>query len=355
MTYQKFNKDKVNNIKMGQHYDNESILQESAALTREESKDIEVNMLRESMSSYVKKDRLANTTIMSRQKYLNESNWYALKSYITKLSIDQAKNLYDFKALKEDYGVDPEVEIEEEVEEQLKVEIPLSIQGDNGTIIPIKIEVTPETADVVSAVIGIMDKNNGADKVHMDSEQVEVSADEAMEQLPEESPEVMPEVEAASDAISDETVGIISKDQEMMADLKDRMDNLEVVVSDNEQELGLAAEEEVEELIPGEEEDGLVEDPETGLLIDPETGEIYDPKTRELIEESYHREHKIQTVLEALAVKKATKVLKENYSSYNREVSIVGGINSLIILEAFNHVFGRKISYVELKNKLNIK
>jgi hypothetical protein len=74
MAYQKFNRDKAINIKMGQYHDNRTLLEESAALTKEESKDIEVNMLRESMSNYVKSDNATNNSIMRRQKYLNESN-----------------------------------------------------------------------------------------------------------------------------------------------------------------------------------------------------------------------------------------------------------------------------------------
>lgn len=354
MAYQKFNKDKAINIKMGQYYDNQTMLEESAALTQEENKDIEINMLRESISSSVKNDNVTNNSIMRRQKYLNESNWYALKSYITKLSIDQAKSLYDFKALKEEYGIDPEAEIEQEVEEVLMTEIPLTIKGEMGTIIPIKIEVTPETADVVQAVIGIMDKNVGADKAHMDTQQIEVAADEAMAQVPED----MPAMATASDKISDETIGIISKDQELLADMRAKMDDLESRVAENEQVLGLASEEEYAEPDPGTSPEGapeLVQDPESGLLVDPETGEIYDPNTGEIIKEELHREHRIQTVLEALAVKKATKAIRENYSAYNRDLSIVGGINSLIILEAVDHVFGRKTSYAMLKNRLNIK
>lgn len=354
MAYQKFNKHKEINIKMGQHYDNVTLLQESAALKEEENRELEINMLRESMSHYIKADNAQSNNIMRKQKYLNESNWYALKSYITKLSIDQAKELYDFKAIKEEYGVDPEVEIEAEVEETLKTEIPLSITGEMGTVIPIKIEVTPETADVVKAVVGIMDQNVGADKLHLGSEQVEVAADEAMEQIPED----MPEMEAASDAISDETIDIISKDQVMLADMKAKMDDLEARVAEGEAVLGLASEEEIEEPAPGtlpEGEPELVEDEETGLLVDPETGDVYDPKTRELIEEELHREHRTQTILEALAVKKALKTIKEDHSSYNRDLAIVGGINSLIILEAFNHVFGRSMSYNALKYKLKIK
>ena len=353
MAYQKFNKDKAINIKMGQYFDNNTLLQESAALTREESKDIEMNMLRESMSSYAKSDATASSNVMKRQKYLNESNWYALKSYITKLSIDQAKSLYDFKTLKEEYGIDPEAEIEQEVEEVLMTEIPLSIQGDMGTVIPIKIEVTPETADVVNAVLKLMDQNIGADKTQVDSQQIEAAADEAMGQIPDDSEEIV----AATDKISDETIGIVTRDQEILAGIKAKMDDLEARVSENEMALGLASEEEYTEPDPGmaSEEEELIQDPETGLLVDPNTGDIYDPKTGEIIKEELHREHKIQTVLEALAVKKANKVIRENFSAYNRDAAIVGGINSLIILEAVNHVFGRKTSYVELKNKLNIK
>ena len=354
MAYQKFNRDRAANIKMGQYYDNDTLLQESAALTKEETKDIEINMLRESMSSYVKAESNANNSVMKRQRYLNESNWYSLKSYITKLSIDQAKSLYDFKALKEEYGIDPAVEIEQEVEEVLMTEIPLTIQGDNGTIIPIKIEVTPETADVVSAVLKLMDQNVGADKANMDSAQIEVAADEAMAQIPEDSEEIV----AATDSIADETIGIVSRDQEILAGIKAKMDELESRVSENEMVLGLAGEQEYTQPAPGtvpEGEPELIQDPETGLLVDPNTGELYDPETGEIIKEELHREHKIQTVLEALAVKKANKVIRENFSAYNRDAAIVGGINSLIILEAVNHVFGRKTSYVELKNKLNIK
>jgi hypothetical protein len=354
MAYQKFNRDKAINIKMGQYHDNRTLLEESAALTKEESKDIEVNMLRESMSNYVKSDNATNNSIMRRQKYLNESNWFALKSYITKLSIDQAKSLYDFKALKEEYGVDPEVEIEQEVEETLMTEIPLTIKGEMGTIIPIKIEVSPETADVVQAVIGIMDQNVGADKAYLDTPQIEDAADEAMTQIPAD----MPQMKSASDKISDETVGIISKDQELLADMRAKMDDIEARVSENEHVLGLAGEEEYIEPDPGTGPEGapeLIQDPETGLLFDPETGEIYDPKTGEIIKEELHREYRTQTILEALAVKKATKSIRENYNSYNRDLSIVGGINSLIILEAFDHVFGRTTSYAVLKNRLNIK
>jgi len=262
--------------------------------------------------------------------------------------------LYDFKAIKEEYDVDPEAEIEQEVEETLKTEIPLSIKGEMGTVIPIKIEVTPETADVVQAVIGIMDKNVGADKIHLDTEQIETAADEATEQLPED----MPETVAANDKISDETLDIISKDQEMLANIKEKMDDLETRVSEGEAVLGLAGEEEVEDPVEAtlpEDEPDLEKDPETGLLVDPETGELYDPKTREPIEEEFHREYKIRTILEALALKKATKSIRENYNGYNRELSIIGGINSLIILEAFNYVFGRSTSYMVLKHNLNIK
>jgi hypothetical protein len=74
MAYQKFNRDKALNIRMGQHYDNQTLLEESAALTQEENKDIEINMLRESMTSYVKAENAANNNVMRRQKYLNESN-----------------------------------------------------------------------------------------------------------------------------------------------------------------------------------------------------------------------------------------------------------------------------------------
>jgi hypothetical protein len=354
MTYSKFNRDKAANIKMGQFFDNHSILEESAALTREENKEIELNMLRESIAVRAKAETSASNNVMRKQKYLNESNWYALKSYLTKLSIDQAKSLYDFKALREEYDIDPEVEIEQEVEEVLMTEIPLTIQGDAGTIIPIKIEVTPETADVVQAVLKLMDQNVGAEKMSMETEQIEAAADEAMAQIPEDQPEIM----RAADKISDETVDIISRDQQILAGIKDKMDELEARVSENEVALGLASEEEYVEPAIGtatDLEERLVQDPETGLLVDPETGDIYDPKTLEIIKEELHREHKIQTVLEALAVKKANKVIKENFSGYNRNAAIVGGINSLIILEAFNHVFGRKTSYVELKNKLNIK
>lgn len=354
MTYTKYNKDKSANIRMGQLSDKQTMLQESAALTLEESKDLEMNMLRESVSKYIKIENENNNSVLRRQKYLNESNWYALKSYITKLSIDQAKNLYDFKSLKEEYGMDPELEIEQEVEEVLMTEIPLQIQGAMGTIIPIKIEVTPETADVVQAVLGIMDQNAGADKMQMDSQEIEASADEAMGQVPEDMPGIM----NAADKISDETVDIISKDQQILAGIKDKMDELEGRVAENEQVLGLAGEQPYDEPAFGTRPDGepeLVEDPETGLLFDPETGDIYDPETGKIIEEELHREHKVQTILEALAIKKANKVIKENFSAYNRDMSIVGGINSLIILEAVNHVFGRNITYVQLKKKLNIK
>ena len=354
MSNQKFNRDQASNIKMGQYYDNTVLLQESAALKKEESKDIEVNMLRESMSQYAKADTATNNNVMRKQRYLNEANWYALKSYITKLSIDQAKNLYDFKSLKEEYGIEPEVEIEEEVEEVLMTEIPLEIQGEMGTIIPIKIEVTPETADVVNAVVKLMGNNTDADQGYMDTEQVEVAADEAKEEVPEEMPEKM----AAADEIGDETIDIISKDQQILAGIKGKMDDLEARVAENEVVLGLAGEEEFEEPAPGTTPEGepeLIQDPETGLLVDPETGEIYDPETGEIIQEELHREYKVQTILEVLAVKKATKVIRENFGAYNRDVSIIGGINSLIILEAMNHVFGRKLSYIQLKRKLNIK
>lgn len=281
-----------------------------------------------------------------------------MKSYITKLSIDQAKSLYDFKAFKEEYGVDPAAEIEQEVQEVLMTEIPLTIQGDMGTIIPIKIQVTPETSDVVQAVLKLMNQSaaTGAapDQAYMDQGQVEVAADQAMEQLPEDTPGVM----TAADEISDETIGMISKDQEILAGIKSKMDELEARVSENEMALGLASDQEYMQADPGvaaEGEPELIQDPETGLLIDPETGEIYDPETGEIIKEELHREHRVQTILEALAVKKANKVINENFKAYNRNAAIVGGINSLIILEAFNHVFGRKTSYVELKNKLNIK
>jgi len=233
-------------------------------------------------------------------------------------------------------------------------EIPLQIQGDNGTIIPIKIEVTPETADVVSAVLKLMDQNIGADKTNTDTQQVEAAADEAVDQLPDDVPNIL----NASDTISDETIDIISRDQEILAGIQAKMDVLEAKVAENEMALGLAGEGEYVEPDPGtvpDGETGLVQDPETGLLVDPETGDLYDPETGEIIKEELQREHKIQTVLEALAVKKANKVIRENFNAYNRDAAIVGGINSLIILEAFNHVFGRKTSYVELKNKLNIK
>jgi hypothetical protein len=199
-----------------------------------------------------------------------------------------------------------------------------------------------------------MDKNVGADKAHMETEQIEVAADEAMSQVPED----MPQMTTAADKISDETIGIISKDQELLADMKAKMDDLEARVSENEQVLGLAGEEEYIEPDPGttpEDAPELIQDPETGLLVDPETGEVYDPATGEIIKEELHREHRVQTILEALAVRKATKTIKENYNGYNRDVSIVGGINSLIILEAFDHVFGRTTSYTALKNRLNIK
>jgi fructose-specific component phosphotransferase system IIB-like protein len=233
-------------------------------------------------------------------------------------------------------------------------EIPLTIKGEMGTIIPIKIEVSPETADVVQAVIGIMDQNVGADKAYLDTPQIEDAADEAMTQIPAD----MPQMKSASDKISDETVGIISKDQELLADMRAKMDDIEARVSENEHVLGLAGEEEYIEPDPGTGPEGapeLIQDPETGLLFDPETGEIYDPKTGEIIKEELHREYRTQTILEALAVKKATKSIRENYNSYNRDLSIVGGINSLIILEAFDHVFGRTTSYAVLKNRLNIK
>jgi hypothetical protein len=350
MAYQKFNRDKAANIKMGQFFDNSTLLQESAALTREENKEIEINMLRESIINANRADSVP-VSVAKRQKYLNESYWYALKSYITKLSIDQARNLYDFKTLREEYGMEPEAEIEQEVEEVLMTEIPLSIQGDMGTIIPIKIEVTPETADVVQAVLRLMDRNVGADKTSLGTEQIEAAADEAMSEVPEDVPAIV----NASDKIADETVGIVTKDQEILSGIKTKMDELEARVSENEMALGLASDAQYEEPPLGEEGSELIEDPETGLLIDPQTGDIIDPNTGEIIKEELHREHRVQTVLEALAVKKANKVIKENFNAYNRNAAIVSGINSLIILEAVNHVFGRTISYVELKNKLNIK
>lgn len=73
MAYQKFNKDKVANIKMGQFYDHQTMLQESAALSKEESKDIEINMLRESMVTHARSENTASTNILRKQKYLNES------------------------------------------------------------------------------------------------------------------------------------------------------------------------------------------------------------------------------------------------------------------------------------------
>jgi len=350
MAYQKFNRDKAANIKMGQFYDNSMLLQEAAALTKEENKDIEINMLRETIANLHKAEAVPNT-VAKRQKYLNEANWYALKSYITKLSIDQAKSLYDFKILKEEYGMDPEAEIEQEVEEVLMTEIPLTIQGDMGTIIPIKIEVSPETADVIQTVLKLMDKNIGPDKTSMTTDQVEVAADEAMAEVPEDVPAIV----NASDKIADETIGIVTKDQEILAGIKTKMDELEARVSENEMALGLASEEQYEEPPLGQGESDLIQDPETGLLIDPETGDIIDPNTGEIIKEELHREHRVQTILEALAFRKANKVIKENFNAYNRNAAIVSGINSLIILEAVNHVFGRTISYIELKNKLNIK
>jgi hypothetical protein len=177
---------------------------------------------------------------------------------------------------------------------------------------------------------------------------VGTAADEVMAEIPEKE---VPTMETSSDEISEEVLEIITKDQESLSGLKDKMDALESRVSENELELGLAGEEEDLEL---EEDPELVKDPETGLLVDPETGEIYD-KTGEVIEEEFQREYKIKTVIEALAFKKANRVIRENFNAYNRDAAIVGGINSLIILEAFDHVFGRKTSYMELKKKLHIK
>ena len=97
------------------------------------------------------------------------------------------------------------------------------------------------------------------------------------------------------------------------------MDDLESRVAENEQVLGLASEEEYAEPDPGTSPEGapeLVQDPESGLLVDPETGEIYDPNTGEIIKEELHREHRIQTVLEALAVKKS-------YKSYQRKLQCI--------------------------------
>jgi len=74
MAAQKFNRDKAINIKAGQYFDNKILLEESLALTKEENKDLEINMLRESMSSYVKADTISRNNVMKKQKYLNESN-----------------------------------------------------------------------------------------------------------------------------------------------------------------------------------------------------------------------------------------------------------------------------------------
>jgi hypothetical protein len=72
MAYQKFNRDKAANIKMGQFFDNSTLLQESAALTREENKEIEINMLRESIINANRADSVP-VSVAKRQKYLNES------------------------------------------------------------------------------------------------------------------------------------------------------------------------------------------------------------------------------------------------------------------------------------------
>lgn len=353
MTYTKYNKDKSANIRMGEFFENKTLLEESADFEKDQSGDSEINMLRESMTS-VNRAIDANRNVIKRQKYLNESNWYALKSYITKLSIDQARGLYDFKSIKEEYGMDPEIEIEQEVEEQLMTELPLSIQGEMGTIIPIKIQVTPETADVVQAVLKLMDQKSGDGRFEMETGEIEDAANNAMDELPGDNPSII----NASDKIADDTVNIIAKDQEVLAGIKEKMDALEDRVSEQEYALGLAADSEYEQPALGTTPEGgpeLVQDPETGLLVDVETGDIYDPETGEIIKEELHREHRIQTVIEALAVRKAGKILQEGILPYNRDISIVGGINTLIIMETFNHVFGRKISYEELKKKLYIK
>lgn len=328
--------------------------EEADALRYEEEKDIEINMLRESMRPQIELRRNKENVVLKRQKYLNESNWHALRSYITKLAINQAHNLYDLKALKEELGVDAEQEIADEVEETLMTEIPLEIQGAMGTVIPIKIEVTPETADVLNTVMTIMDNNVGNDKMYLDQGQISNAADVAVEELPEEEENVI----AANDAIADETIDIISKDQEVLEGIKAKMQELDLRVAGTERIIAGTADVPYEQPPMGtgtDVEERLVQDEETGLLMDPETGDIYDPETMEIIKEDFHREHQTKTILETLAFNKAKKNLNEDFRNYNRETAIIGGINSLIILETFNHVFGRKENYNEIKRKLNIR
>lgn len=353
MTYSKYNKDKHLNIKLGNSNDARILNEESEALLYKEQQDLELGMLRESVAKYNKSEMETKNNIQRRQKYLNESNYFALKHYATKLAITQAKGLYDFNVFREEMGVDPEELIATEVEEQMTVEIPLEIQGEMGTVIPIKIETTPETADVVQAVVGLMNANNGDNRMHMDTGQVEDSAIAAVEELPEDNPEFM----NATDEIADDTINIISKDQQIISGIKAKMDEIELRVAGNEEILaqmsGTPYDEPVGPVSQGEPK--LVQDPETGLLVDPETGEVYDPETGELIQEEFHREHKISTVLEALAVNKANKMIREGFDKYNRDVAMLQGVNTLIVKKTFDHIFGRKQSYAEMKNELKIK
>lgn len=353
MTYPKYNQDKYLNIKAGQYHDNQKVSNELNKILTEEQKNEEIKELGAEITKYYKERQEYVDNISRRQKYLNESNWYALKSYITKLAVIQAKSLYDFNIIKEEMGVDPEEIIAQEVEQELKVEIPLEIQGEMGTIIPIKIEVTPETADVVNTVVGIMNTNNTNDKIYMSPEQVEASADEAMNEVDVDSPEI----ETATDAISDDVVDIISKDQQILHGIKAKMDELDLRVAGTEEILSQAGEIPYEKPIiaPTPEEEDLEQDPETGLLINTKTGEIIDPETGQVIEEEFHREHRIQTILEALAVKKATEAIQENHNGYNRNAAIINGLNNLIVRKSMDHVFGRKVSYQELKTELKIK
>lgn len=353
MSYPKFNRGKYLNNKIGKFVEKQNISEEMSTLLENASVEMENNEVTKQLQEQQRRQSDARDLIQRRQKYLNESNWYALKGLLKKLVLEQVSVFYDIKKLSEETEQDIVEEIDQEIEDQLRVEVPFEIVGDNGTVIPIKMEVSPETADAMTAINKIMDNNNGEEKYYMEPEQIEASAEEAVEQDAEENPYYNDKVEE----LTDDTVDIISKDQQLLQGMKSKMDELELRVRGTEEILNQTADREYEQPAGGTAPklDGLVYDEEAGLLIDPETGELFDPETGEPIQEGFHREHKLETILETLAYKKASKMIKEDFSSYNRNTAIVGGLNSLVILKTFDKVFGKERSYLEIKRDLNIK